>query len=221
LVETVENVFAIKIDNYVTVNFDDFIALADMAGGITVTMTADEIYYMNLHIMEVNSIMGITPDNKGIIWDLVDGTYHLDGRQTLGYCKMRELDGTTARYTVTNIHSVLNAPYTAWSDDLVADGALLRVSFKTEDGVFFYPNNTITRAEAAVIINKMLDLKTSGSVEVFHDDNAIPAWAGESVYALTEHGILEGTGMGRFSANTELNRAQTASLLCAVLEFSE
>ena len=97
LVETVENVFAINIDNYVTVNFDDFIALADMAGGITVTMTADEIYYMNLHIMEVNSIMGITPDNKGIIWDLVDGTYHLDGRQTLGYCKMRELDGTTAR----------------------------------------------------------------------------------------------------------------------------
>lgn len=92
---------------------------------------------------------------------------------------------------------------------------------KTEDGVFFYPNNTITRAEAAVIINKMLDLKTSGSVEVFHDDNAIPAWAGESVYALTEHGILEGTGMGRFSANTELTRAQTASLLCAVLEFSE
>ncbi|MBQ8696719.1 MAG: S-layer homology domain-containing protein [Clostridia bacterium] len=35
---------------------------------------------------------------------------------------------------------------------------------KTEEGVFFYPNNTITRAEAAVIINKMLYLKTSGTV---------------------------------------------------------
>ena len=92
---------------------------------------------------------------------------------------------------------------------------------KTDEGVFFYPNNTITRAEAAVIINKMLDLKTSGTVEVFNDDNSIPAWAGESVYALTEHGILEGMGMGRVSAATELTRAQTASLLCAVLEYSE
>ncbi len=92
---------------------------------------------------------------------------------------------------------------------------------KTEKGVFFYPNNTITRAEAAVIINKMLDLKTSGTVEVFSDNNAIPAWAGESVYALTEHGILEGMGMGIVSANAELTRAQTASLLCAVLEYGE
>lgn len=92
---------------------------------------------------------------------------------------------------------------------------------KTEEGVFFYPNNTITRAEAAVIINKMLDLKTSGTVEVFNDDNAIPTWAGESVYALTEHGIMEGMGMGKVSANTELTRAQTASLLCAVLEYTE
>ena len=72
-----------------------------------------------------------------------------------------------------------------------------------------------------MIINKMLDLKTSGTVEVFNDDNAIPAWAGESVYALTEHGILEGMGMGRVSASTELTRAQTASLLCAVLEYDE
>lgn len=92
---------------------------------------------------------------------------------------------------------------------------------KTEEGVFFYPNNTITRAEAAVIINKMLDLKTSGTVEVFNDDNAIPAWAGESVYALTEHGIMEGMGMGKVSANAELTRAQTASLLCSVLEYNE
>lgn len=96
LIQTIEEGFGIGIDNYAMVNFDDFIALADMAGGITVEMTADEIYYMNLHIIEMNHVMGKS-SNDGIIWDLVDGTYHLDGRQTMGYCKMRELDGTTGR----------------------------------------------------------------------------------------------------------------------------
>ena len=98
LVETVENVFAVNIDNYVTANFADFIALADMAGGITVTMTGEEVYCMNEAIIEVNCTF-FDPENSndGIIWDLVDGTYHLNGKQTLGYCRMRKLDGTTAR----------------------------------------------------------------------------------------------------------------------------
>lgn len=91
---------------------------------------------------------------------------------------------------------------------------------KTDEGVFFYPNNTITRAEAAVIINKMLDLQTSGTVSVFNDDHSIPAWAEESIYALTEHGLLSGTGMGAVSANEELTRDQAATVLCSVLEYN-
>lgn len=98
LTETIEQGFGVKIDNYVTVNFEDFISIADMLGGITVTMTADEIYHMNLAIVEVNCHF-FDPENSndGIIWDLVDGTYHLNGKQTLGYCRIRALDGTTAR----------------------------------------------------------------------------------------------------------------------------
>lgn len=98
LKETVENVFAVNIDNYVVVNFADFIELADMAGGITVTMTGDEVYEMNLAIVEVNChFFDPNNSNDGIIWDLVDGTYQLNGKQTLGYCRMRALDGTMAR----------------------------------------------------------------------------------------------------------------------------
>lgn len=98
LVETVENVFAVNIDNYVVVNFADFIELADLAGGITVTMTGAEVYEMNLAIVEVNcNFFDPNNSNDGIIWDLVDGTYKLNGKQTLGYCRMRALDGTMAR----------------------------------------------------------------------------------------------------------------------------
>jgi len=101
MIETIEQGFGIDIDNYAMLNFDGFVTLAEMAGGITATMTADEIYYMNRHIIEINHVyqaagMDIS-SNDGIIWDLVDGTYHLNGKQTMGYCKMRDLDGTTAR----------------------------------------------------------------------------------------------------------------------------
>lgn len=88
---------------------------------------------------------------------------------------------------------------------------------ETEDGVFFYPNNTITRAEAAVIINRMLDLETNAEVTVFADDGAIPTWASSSVYALAENGIMNGVGCGNFAANALLTREQTAGLLYAVI----
>lgn len=88
---------------------------------------------------------------------------------------------------------------------------------ESENGVFFYPNNTITRAEAAVIINRMLDLETSAEVTVFADDGAIPAWASSSIYALAENGIMNGVGCGNFAANSLLTREQTAGLLYAVM----
>lgn len=69
------------------------------------------------------------------------------------------LDGTTAHYTVTNIHSVLNAPYTAWSDDLVADGALLLVTFKTadgilRDGILSLVGDTLSQTQKAEFVGK-------------------------------------------------------------------
>lgn len=92
---------------------------------------------------------------------------------------------------------------------------------ETEQGVFFYPNQTITRAEAAVILGKLLDIKVSGTVSVFNDDSSIPAWAQESIYALSSNGILSGTGMGYASPFTEVTRDQAATMLCAVLSYEK
>ncbi|MCI8590507.1 MAG: cadherin-like domain-containing protein [Clostridiales bacterium] len=92
---------------------------------------------------------------------------------------------------------------------------------ETEEGVFFYPNNTITRAEAAVILGKLLDIKVNGTIAVFNDDSSIPVWAQSSMYALSSNGILSGTGMGYASPYTEVTRDQTATMLCAVLEYQK
>ena len=80
----------------------------------------------------------------------------------------------------------------------------------------FRPNDSITRAEAAVILNAIIGADTPEVVPVFADSSAVPAWAGPSLYALTELGILQGTGDGYLSPDSVLSRGQTAQILLSV-----
>ena len=94
------------------------------------------------------------------------------------------------------------------------------ISGVEKDGkTFFYPNETVTRAEAAVIINKMLDLPTSSTaVSVFADSADIPAWAAGALCSLKDEGLMIGTGDGRISPVSPLTRAQAAVLICGLLD---
>jgi len=80
----------------------------------------------------------------------------------------------------------------------------------------FRPDDSITRAEAAVILNAILGAETPDVVPTFADTSAIPAWASPSLYALNSLGILRGTGDGCLSPDTTLSRAQTAQMLLTV-----
>ena len=57
-------------------------------------------------------------------------------------------------------------------------------------GVNFYPDEQITKAEAAVILNRILGLKDNGTLPVFADIDAVPAWAVSDVSALSNHSII-------------------------------
>ena len=57
-------------------------------------------------------------------------------------------------------------------------------------GVNFYPAEKITKAEAAVILNRILGLKGNGTSPVFADIDAVPAWAMNDVTALCNAGII-------------------------------
>ena len=57
-------------------------------------------------------------------------------------------------------------------------------------GVNFYPDEPITRAEAAVMLNRILGIKGNGTAPVFADSDAIPAWAMSDVEALSSAGII-------------------------------
>ena len=57
------------------------------------------------------------------------------------------------------------------------------------DGMVFRPSSNLTRAEAAVMLQNILDLPQSQEAAVFSEDCAFPVWAQASVSALESAGI--------------------------------
>ena len=107
--------------------------------------------------------------------------------------------------------------YKGYVADAVQSGYISGVD--TEYGRCFYPNNSITRAEAAVMLNNMLDTRQPVIKPVFADETNIPAWAEDALYALNEIGVFKGTGEGFISPYSVITRAQTAQILCCLMEM--
>lgn len=80
-------------------------------------------------------------------------------------------------------------------------------------GLYFEADREITRAEAAVIVCKLMGVATDGSMAILADGSDIPVWAKPSVGALMTVGALNDA-----SANTPMTRAEIAQMLYVFLE---
>ena len=89
-----------------------------------------------------------------------------------------------------------------------------------KNGLYFEADASITRAEAAVIINNMIGLSELVSVPVFADSEEIPAWAKSAIYTLYNIGIISRTESGAISAMECITRAQAAEMIYALLEVN-
>jgi spore germination protein YaaH len=85
---------------------------------------------------------------------------------------------------------------------------------KGRSAAAFAPEATLTRAEAAAILVRMLGLSIGGenASPPFRD---VPAshWAFEAAAAAYAHGLIEGTGGGKFSPDVPITREQMAVIL--------
>jgi len=126
--------------------------------------------------------------------------------------------------------SLKETDYTNYADDSAISYSMKRyVSRAGEMGIikgvekdgktYFLPDETITRAQAAVILNRILDLPTGDAAEVFADRSQIPAWAESSVNNLVACGIMSGQGNGILNPEGELTNAQCAALLMNVVNW--
>lgn len=77
LIETIQNDFKIKIDYYVSVNFDSFSAIVDVLGGIPLNVQAYEAAAVRAEIQ------GDCPSGENVI---------LNGEQALAFCRIRHCD---------------------------------------------------------------------------------------------------------------------------------
>ena len=84
----------------------------------------------------------------------------------------------------------------------------------------FLPNESLTRAQAAVMLENLLDLESAPALAVFADHSAIPVWAADAMYSLNAAGIMTTTN-GYIAPDTAVNREQTAQMLKAVMAYLE
>lgn len=95
--------------------------------------------------------------------------------------------------------------------------------YSNSDGsVNFESTGAVTKAEAAVIVNKLLSLPETGEgVPAYKDAAAIPAWAGSAISKLAANGILNGSPDGEIGADRILTRAEGAEMICNTAYFLE
>lgn len=96
---------------------------------------------------------------------------------------------------------------------------------KVGDEYYFYPDKTVTSAEAAVMIDNIINGSTyvindNMALSVFADHDDIPDWAKESVLTLKCAGVISGSG-GYLYPERKLTRESAALMLDAVVRLTE
>ncbi|MNM31119.1 Endo-1,4-beta-xylanase A precursor [compost metagenome] len=93
------------------------------------------------------------------------------------------------------------------------------------DGGKFRPNDTITRQEMAVMIERAAKLKGAASSEsgsiAFSDVTSIQAWAKEAVENVNALGIIKGRPDGSFGPAETATRAEAAAMLLKLMNLLE
>lgn len=96
--DTIEQNFGVAIDSYAEVNFFAFIDIIDILGGVDVELSNAEISEMNEKMQEVN---WYTYYSDAYLYENNiyggAGSYHLNGAQTLAYCRVRYADSDFGR----------------------------------------------------------------------------------------------------------------------------
>ncbi len=123
-----------------------------------------------------------------------------------------------------DLDDVVGAETVFWDNDeipaddiaYVAEAAKLGYIAGNENNsgkLCFDPNKEISRAEAALILSRMLDGIEPVYRAVFADETSVPTQALNAIYTMNSLGIMDGTGNGNISADASLTNAEAAVML--------
>lgn len=104
LIDTLKTNFDLDIDHYAQIKFDDFKEIIDIIGGVDLTLTAEEVDYINQKLHD---------DDKDYSNDIQEesGTIHLNGAQALWHCRNRSIgsDYERTERQRTTLQAICNA----------------------------------------------------------------------------------------------------------------
>ncbi len=86
-------------------------------------------------------------------------------------------------------------------------------------GLYFNADKSITRAEAAVMLNNILGAATPAVLPTVADAADIPGWARDAIYALYDAEIFTVSADGALSPTAAMTRADTAGALYALMNM--
>ncbi len=95
---------------------------------------------------------------------------------------------------------------------------LVEGSVNADGEYLFEPNREITRAEAALIVSRLVKGSVPTVKPTFSDKNEIPTWAHDAIYILNDLGILQSEN-GEIAPTSSLTRTQTARMLYALIGY--
>lgn len=92
LIETIEMNFGIHIDHYAKVDFNSFIDVIDLLGGVDVTLSPEEAHAVNRDLDRrfTGNRQKTYPESEPISEE--GGLTHLNGQQALTFCRLRKID---------------------------------------------------------------------------------------------------------------------------------
>lgn len=111
-----------------------------------------------------------------------------------------------------------------WAQPYVAAAITSGVVVGEQDGSgnrIFRAEDSITRAEAAAIIDRALDLPDDGREMAFSDTETVPAWAAQYVVNVTAAQVLPVFSDNTVRCNTAVTREDAVQMIYQMLEYQE
>lgn len=157
----------------------------------------------------------------GIINGYEDGTFRPDHGVTRAQfiAMLMKIVQAPAQTTAAKNFSDLDAA--KWAEDAIMRASHMGIVKGYADGSF-RPNESITRAQMAVIIAYVLQTEQAEITDItasFTDEDIIPAWEMQAVQQVADAGIMNGRSDGRFEPQGTASRAEAVTVLLRLMDI--
>lgn len=158
--------------------------------------------------------------NKAVSYGFVkgypDGTFKPDN--AVSRAEFTSMVNKALGNTASTSVGFKDVPYNEWYYNDVAKGISAAFVGGYDDNTF-RPNTAVTREEAAVMIARFVPTYgSSGNVSAFKDRVSISSWASDAVARIYGKGYMGAYDDGKYHPQDSLTRAQTAKILCSILD---